>query len=147
MANNQPEKENVTMRAGFFNKDAFRRKERLLLVLTTGVAGLGYYVNTNSDEGKQLFEAQFPGTEILLVRETENAYDNWAIAIYTKNKEQLGYIPRYKNETIARLMDYGKRFVAYVEEPNKDIPEDELQIKARTDTEEEDLQIVVYMVE
>jgi hypothetical protein len=44
-------------------------------------------------------------------------------------------------------MDYGKRLVAYVDEPQKEIPEEELEKESRTDTEDEDVLIVVYMVE
>jgi hypothetical protein len=44
-------------------------------------------------------------------------------------------------------MDYGKRLVACVDEPRKNILEEELEMEARTDTEDEDVLIVVYMVE
>lgn len=147
MADNQYAEENISLRAGFFNKDAFRRKEKLLLVLTTGVAGLEYCVDKDSEEGKRFLDSLTPGTELMLVRDSENTYDKWAIAVYAKSKQQLGFIPRYKNETIARLMDYGKRLVAYVDEPQKEIPEEELEKESRTDTEDEDVLIVVYMVE
>lgn len=44
-------------------------------------------------------------------------------------------------------MDYGKRFVAYVDEPRKNMSEEELEKESRTGTEDEDLLIVVYVVE
>lgn len=147
MADKQHVEENTSLRAGFFNKDAFRRKEKLLLVLTTGVAGVEYCIDKDSEEGKRFLDSLTPGTELLLVRDSENTFDKWAIAVYTISKQQLGFIPRYKNETIARLMDYGKRFVAYVDEPRKNILEEELEMEARTDTEDEDVLIVVYLVE
>lgn len=31
----------------------------------------------------------------------------------------LGYVTRYKNETVARLMDCGKKFIAIVDEPRE----------------------------
>ena len=147
MANKQNVEENISLRAGFFNKDAFRRKEKLLLVLTTGVAGVEYCIDKDCEEGKRFLDSLTPGTELLLVRDSENTFDKWAIAVYTISKQQLGFIPRYKNETIARLMDYGKRLVAYVDEPQKEILEVELEMGSRTDTEDEDLLIVVYLVE
>lgn len=57
-----------------------------------------------------------PGTEPMLFREPENEQDEWAIAVYLTEKDKIGYLSRYKNETIARLMDVGKKFVAVVEE-------------------------------
>lgn len=44
-----------------------------------------------------------------LKREPDNEYDKFAIALlFEKNK--IGFIPRDKNEVIARLMDAGKAF-------------------------------------
>ncbi len=63
----------------------------------------------------KLLESLVPGTELKLKREPENKHDRWAIAIYTNEGLQLGYVARYKNEAIARLMDSGYVFSAYVE--------------------------------
>lgn len=41
-------------------------------------------------------------------REPENKYDKFAIMLLTEKSEKLGYIPRDKNEILARLMDAGK---------------------------------------
>lgn len=38
-------------------------------------------------------ELAAPGTRLKAVREPENAYDKWAIKIYTQNRTPLGYIP------------------------------------------------------
>ncbi len=46
-------------------------------------------------------------------REPANEHDNWAIALYFE-KHKIGYIPRDKNEVIARLMDAGKSFFATI---------------------------------
>ena len=35
-------------------------------------------------------------------------------SVYTSDDKALGYVTRFKNETIARLMDCGKVFHAYV---------------------------------
>jgi hypothetical protein len=44
-------------------------------------------------------------------REGDNKFDEFAIALYF-DKNKIGYIPRDKNEVIARLMDAGKQFFA-----------------------------------
>ena len=75
---------------------------RELIVLECQVAGTSYqdlesiepHLNTND--------------RFLLIRESENEHDNFAVAIYTSRREKLGYLPRSKNETIARLLDAGK---------------------------------------
>lgn len=48
-----------------------------------------------------------------LKRETDNEFDEFAIAIHFK-KVKIGYIPREKNEVIARLIDAGKKFYATI---------------------------------
>ena len=46
-------------------------------------------------------------------REAKNEFDEWAVALVF-GKTKVGYIPRDKNEVIARLMDAGKQFFAVV---------------------------------
>lgn len=46
-------------------------------------------------------------------REAKNGFDEWAVALVF-SKTKVGYIPRDKNEVIARLMDAGKQFFAVV---------------------------------
>ncbi|RYY90878.1 MAG: hypothetical protein EOO15_00725 [Chitinophagaceae bacterium] len=48
-----------------------------------------------------------------LKREPKNEFDRWAVALWF-NRSKVGYIPRDKNEVIARLMDAGKRFYATI---------------------------------
>jgi hypothetical protein len=105
------------IRAGYFDRDAFRQKTRSILVLQTAVAGLRYCVNEKEEAGAALLRALTPGTELRLFREPDNAADPWAIAVYTVGGQKLGYVPHFKNETIARLMDCGKAFHAYMEKP------------------------------
>lgn len=104
------------IRGGLFSKDSFSKKPRLLLVLKTGVAGFYNYVDKNSAEGKAFLKTLTPGTELMLYRDPENIHDQWAIAVYTKGGKEIGYVTRFKNETISRLMDLGKKFVAIVDE-------------------------------
>lgn len=49
-----------------------------------------------------------PGNLLVLKREPTNAHDVLAIMIFNESGHHLGYIPRAKNEALARLMDAGK---------------------------------------
>ena len=79
---------------------------RELIVLECQVAGTSYQ-DLEAIEPKLNTNDRF-----LLIRESENEYDNFAVAIYTSRREKLGYLPRSKNETIARLLDAGKMIFA-----------------------------------
>ena len=46
------------------------------------------------------------GSQLLLVRERENRFDPYAVAIYY-GEYKLGFIPRGENELIAKFMDLG----------------------------------------
>lgn len=145
MADYQTQQQGQQMRSGFFNRDAFRQKNKTILVLKTAVAGLYFHIDENSDEGRQLMESLTPGTELYLFRDTENEHDKWAISVYTSDNKELGYVTRFKNETIARLMDYGKVFHAYVDEPPEP-PEDATEARrTRTATEDYKLPFSIYM--
>jgi HIRAN domain len=56
------------------------------------------------------------GTKFRLRREPKNEHDSLATAIYTEQNYHLGYIPKSKNETIARLLDAGKNLSARLTE-------------------------------
>ena len=56
-----------------------------------------------------------PGTFLPLLREPANPHDTLAIRIHTEAGRHLGYIPRAKNEALARLMDAGKLLFARLE--------------------------------
>lgn len=49
-----------------------------------------------------------PGMLLPLQREPDNRADPLAIKILTESGHFLGYVPRVKNEALARLMDAGK---------------------------------------
>lgn len=133
------------IRSGFFNRDAFHEKKHSILVLQTGVAGLRYHVDRHSDEGKELLDQLPPGTELKLFRDTDNEHDKWAIAVYSPDDQELGYISRFKNETISRLMDSGKVFHAYVDEPPPP-PKDATEARrTRAPTENYEIPISIYM--
>ena len=145
MADHRIQQENQQMRSGFFNREAFQQKSRAVLVLKTAVAGLYYYVDDNSDEGRKLMESLTPGTELHLFRDTDNEHDKWAISVYTSDDKELGYVTRFKNETIARLMDYGKVFHAYVDEPPEPPKDDTEARRTRAATEDYKLPFSIYM--
>ncbi len=44
----------------------------------------------------------------MLKREPANPHDALAVMIFTAKGHHLGYVPRAKNEALARLMDAGK---------------------------------------
>ena len=45
---------------------------------------------------------------LVFKREPDNKHDSLAIRIYDRRGRLLGYVPKEKNEVIARLMDAGK---------------------------------------
>ena len=147
MADHAIEQQNRPMRSGFFDRDAFRQKSRSVLVLKTAVAGLHFHVDENSEEGRRLLESLTPGTVLRLFRDIGNEHDRWAISVYTMEDKELGYVTRFKNETIARLMDHGKEFHAYVDEPPEP-PRDAAEARrTRAATENYRLPFSVYMEE
>src|SRR5947209_15764011 len=60
------------------------------------------------------------GEELTLRREPDNEHDNLAIQILTASGSHLGYIPRAKNEPLARLMDAGKCLFAKLTEKSRE---------------------------
>lgn len=105
------------LRGRMFKRDDTRRKEERILVLKTGIAGMQYYVEGPEDQLR--LDNLKPGDELRLYRDPDNEHDEWAVAVYATEEDKLGYISRFKNETIARLMDAGKKFVAVVDSPEE----------------------------
>ena len=64
------------------------------------VAGFTYW------DGCEAFKYLKIGTELKLVRETGNAFDFYAVAIYFKDLK-LGYVPRTENHDISKYLDMG----------------------------------------
>ena len=48
------------------------------------------------------------GSVLKFMREADNKFDSLAIQILNEQNERIGYVPREKNEVLARLMDGGK---------------------------------------
>lgn len=82
-----------------------------ILSLECVVAGTTFLENLNEIE--RMIEK---GQRLDLKREQDNKHDSFAIAIYNSQGDKLGYIPRNKNEMLARLMDAGKWFYAKVQD-------------------------------
>lgn len=64
------------------------------------IAGFGYW------EGCEAFEHLKIGTKLELVREADNAFDPYAVAIYY-GEYKLGFIPRGSNHDISKYLDMG----------------------------------------
>lgn len=139
-----------SLRGRMYQRDDSRPKEQRILVLKTGIAGLQF--NVENEEEQAALNAITPGTELMLFREPDNEHDEWAIAVHLTEKDKLGFISRFKNETIARLMDAGKKFIGVVDDPEadgtaKEIVEKELRRSRRAPTENMALPISVFLIE
>lgn len=141
MAEYLQQEKNDEFQAGFFRPDVFKKKEIQIKVLETAVAGMGFHVEDIEEE--ENLQELVPGTELKLYREPDNEYDEWAIAVYYGEDDLLGYVTRYKNEPIARLMDCGKKFIAVVDEPRMI----KQQGRSRTAPTERGVPISIYLVE
>ena len=86
----------------------FKAFEEDILALESIVAGTSYL---NLHEIEKQIEMKI--SELTLQREPDNEFDPFAVKVLFKD-QKLGYIPKSKNQTIARLMDAGKRFYAKV---------------------------------
>lgn len=133
------------LRSGFYNKDAFRQKGRSVLVLKTAIAGLNFNVDLNSDNGRELLDELKPGTELFLFRDSDNKYDEWAITVFASENREIGFVTRFKNETIARLMDYGKVFHAFVDERPDPLTDEEKAKSQKAPTEDYKVPFSIYM--
>ena len=57
-----------------------------------------------------------PGRQFQLLREPDNIHDRWATRVCTLSGTMLGYLPSGKNQSLARLMDAGKKITVFVDE-------------------------------
>lgn len=141
MAEYLKQKLNDEFQAGFFQPDAFKKKAVQIKVLETAIAGMNFHIEDEQEE--ENIQNLTPGTELMLYREPDNEYDKWAIAVYYGEDDLLGYVTRYKNETIARLMDCGKKFIAIVDEPR----ESDKKINCSVAPTERGIPVSIYFVE
>ena len=64
------------------------------------IAGFSYW------DGCEAFEHLKIGTRLHLVRETDNQFDPYAVAIWY-DELKLGYVPRGENHDISKYLDMG----------------------------------------
>ncbi len=89
---------------GAFSLDVFARE---ILVLECLAAGTSFRkLDKEQDELKETVQLE-------LKREGDNTFDPFAVALWFQSTK-VGYIPREKNEVLARLMDAGKQFYATI---------------------------------
>ena len=89
---------------GAFSLNVFAREILVLECLATGTSF------------RKLGKAQDDLKEtvhLVMKREGKNEFDNFAIALWFQDTK-VGYIPKEKNEVLARLMDAGKQFYATI---------------------------------
>lgn len=148
--NKQTQEAPQSLRGRMYQRDSSKPKEQRILVLQTGIAGLQFHIE--NEEERAALNAITPGTELMLFREPENKHDEWAIAVHLTEDDKLGFISRFKNETIARLMDAGKKFIGVVDDPKEDttakeIVEKEQRRNRRAPTENMALPLSIYLIE
>ncbi len=96
---------------------------RELVVLECHVAGTSYL---ELEEIEPLLKVD---DRFLLIREPDNEFDTFAVAIYTSQKVKLGFLPKEKNESVARLLDAGKLLFAVL--VNKEWQDDWLKLSVK----------------
>jgi len=97
------------MHASFGTDGALLPFAREIMLVECQIAG------TSHRDLKAIAPAIIPGKLLVLRREPENKFDDLAIMILDENGNHVGYIPRIKNEALARLMDAGKILFARLE--------------------------------
>ncbi len=74
-----------------------------------------HIAGTSHTTAKDIEPLLAPGALLVLKREMDNSHDPLAIMIFAESGERVGYVPRAKNEALARLMDAGKMLFARIE--------------------------------
>jgi hypothetical protein len=109
---------------GAFGKDgALMPFAREIMLIECHIAG------TTHRDVKAVEPALTPGVFLALRREPENPHDPLAIMILDPAGHHLGYVPRAKNEALARLMDAGKLLFGRLD--SKEWVGDWLKVQAR----------------
>ena len=93
----------------FSNDGALLPFAREIMLIECHIAGTGFR------DLKEVEPSLLPGAFLPLQREPANAHDPLAIMILDEAGHHLGYVPRAKNEALARLMDAGKLLFARLE--------------------------------
>ena len=97
------------------------------------IAGFSYW------DGCEVFNDLKIGTELTILREEDNKFDPYAVAIYY-GESKLGYVPRNNNHEISKFLELGhaKLFEARINHVSPDAHTENqigiiVYIKARND--------------
>ncbi len=82
-------------------------RDRTILLQESPVAGFQYY------RGDVIWPRLRVGEQLSLIRESFNAHDLDAVAVYFRN-DKLGFVPQSENRTIAQMLDRGERLEATI---------------------------------
>jgi len=111
------------MRGSFSRDGGLMPFAREIMLIDCHIAG------TSHRDVKIIEPTLQSGALLPLKREPENPRDALAIMIFDESGHHLGYVPRAKNEAIARLMDAGKLLFGRLE--SKAWHGEWLQVEAR----------------
>ena len=81
--------------------------ERAVLIQESPVAGFQFH------NGDAIWSSLSVGDELRLVRESSNAHDPDAVAIYFHD-DKLGYVPGAENSAISQMLDRGENLQARI---------------------------------
>lgn len=113
----------LLMRDSFRKDGGLQPFVREIMLIECHIAGTAYH------DAKTVEPHLLPGMMLPLEREPQNPHDELAIVILTETGHRLGYVPRAKNEALARLMDAGKLLFGKIE--SKEWQGDWLKISIR----------------
>ena len=76
------------------------------------IAGTRHYLDCYETCSKE--EGIIAGTELFFLPEPENQHDINAIKILNKDKQHIGYLPRYYSEAVLHYMEVGRTITCHV---------------------------------
>lgn len=77
------------------------------------IAGVRHYLDCDGDNSMESITVT-RGDEIVLKRESDNPYDQYAVQMQDKSGHILGYVPRYYSEGVSRMLMVDKRVTCHV---------------------------------
>lgn len=116
--------EKDTKTQNFQVMNATDRKVKKVHLTNFHIAGFGYW------EGCEAFENLKIGSVLELVREDDNKFDPYAVAIYF-GAYKLGFIPRGENHDISKFLDmgHGNLFEVRITKISPDVaPENQVEV-------------------
>ncbi len=96
----------------FDNNGAMMPFVQEIFLIQCHIAGTSYCDLDEVEEELEVLDA------LIFQREPKNEHDELAILIFDQKGNKLGYVPRAKNEVLARLMDAGKLIFGKLEDKN-----------------------------